>query len=195
MHSSRMRTVRRSNRLPCQRGVCPGRGGCLPREGGVPARWGVRPWGCRPGVVPSGAGACQGGLCFSACWDAPPRQASSPPWTEWQTCVKTLPCRNFWMVIRKTQLKTWIESSSISCVVLCVFQRAMRRWKFRSCHWSGTVSGSRASVRGSSPLPPASSFTTSARDTWTRAPGRPASGPVPCRSTKQPVYCDIVTLF
>ena len=145
---------------------------------GVLGRVGLRLAG---GVCP---GEClPGGVGFSACWDAP--QAGTP-WTEWQTGVKTLPCRNFAADgNKKFRLKTWIESRSISCV-LCVFQHATRRWRYRSYRLSGTESGSRASVRGSSPPPPASNSTTSARATWTRAPGRPASGPAPCRSTKQP---------
>ena len=76
-------------------GTCPG--GCT--WGGVPA-WGVYlPGGCTcpggylpregvylPGGVPAQGGCtCQGGV--------PARY--SPPWTEWQTGVKILPCPNF----------------------------------------------------------------------------------------------------
>ena len=76
-HSSRMRTVRCSSRLGW---------GCLPR--GLSA-WGLSAWGvCLPwGCLPRG-GVCLRCVCSSACWD-------TPPWTEWQTCVKTLPCCNY----------------------------------------------------------------------------------------------------
>ena len=105
MHFSRMRAVRCSSRLlggGSARGVLPGGclpghvypGGCLPRGdlpggvclgvGGI-GRGGVCPvGGCLPRWVSS-----QGGVCPSACWD------TYPLWTEWQTGVKKLPCRNF----------------------------------------------------------------------------------------------------
>ena len=104
MHSSRMRTVRCSSRLPrggvsargvCLRGVCPGE--CLLGEGVVSARgdgW------CLPGgdgvvsaqgVYPSMHWA--GGVCPSACWHTPPSL-----WTEFLThaCENiTFPQLNF----------------------------------------------------------------------------------------------------
>ena len=89
MHSSRMRTVRSSSHVypsmhwgcasqqSLGRGVvCPG--GCLPR--GVSAYWGYLPIG----------GVCPEGVCIPACTGA-----DTPLWTEWQTGVKQLPCRNY----------------------------------------------------------------------------------------------------
>ena len=74
-----MRTVRCSDR----------RGG-VHLVGGVPTQWGV-PAG---EYLPSGVYTCQGGVpsrgCIPAC-----TEADTPLWTEWQTGVKTLPCRNF----------------------------------------------------------------------------------------------------
>ena len=44
------------------------------------------PWGC----LPRGWGICPGGVCPGWLPATPP-----PLWTEWQTHVKTLPCRNY----------------------------------------------------------------------------------------------------
>ena len=62
-------------------GVCPG--GCLP--GGVSAWRGVCPSACWDTHLP----VCPGDVCPNACWD------THPLWTEWQTLVKILPCRNY----------------------------------------------------------------------------------------------------
>ena len=69
------------------RGVCQGVSArvCLPSRGvcqGVSAR------GCLPGGVYPG-GVCLGGRLSGGVWQ------DTPLWTEWQTCVKTLPCPNF----------------------------------------------------------------------------------------------------
>ena len=40
-----------------------------------------------------------GGIFPSACWD-------TPPWTEWQTGVKTLPCRNYVADGKNNQIRT-----------------------------------------------------------------------------------------
>ena len=69
MHSSRMRTVCCNSRLG---------GGCLPGRGGLCVYLGE---GGVPGVVYPGG-----------CLPATPPPAL---WTEWQTHVKTLPCRNY----------------------------------------------------------------------------------------------------
>ena len=104
-----MRTVRCSSNLP-GRGVCPGEGvcpggvsaqeGCLPRGGGV-FPWGRgSAWGCLPRGDLSGGMSAQGwvsapGGCLSG--GCLPRGClpDNPPWTEWQTGVKTLPCHNY----------------------------------------------------------------------------------------------------
>ena len=86
MHSSRMRTTRLltvSQHALGRKGVSqPALGrGCLLREGVPGVVW---PGGV-PGVPPRGQGGIYpGGRC-----------RHPPPWTEWQTGVKTLPCRNF----------------------------------------------------------------------------------------------------
>ena len=62
--------------------VCPG--GCLPRR--MSAQGGVCPGGCLP------RGVCPG----RGCWVSAQGIYQTPPlWTEWQTDVKTLPCRNY----------------------------------------------------------------------------------------------------
>ena len=70
MHSSRVRTVRCSDRHW---------GGCLPARGCLPGS--CLPAGVCPAVVSS---------CRWVCLPDP-----LPPWKEWQTHVKTLPCRNY----------------------------------------------------------------------------------------------------
>ena len=45
-------------------------------------------WGVSTRRVSARRGVCRGGVC--------PGWVTTPPfWTEWQTCVKTLPCRNY----------------------------------------------------------------------------------------------------
>ena len=105
MHSSRMRTVRCSSRLPRGGGVCQG---CLP-EGGLPrgvsavggggvcqGGWVVSARGGWGGVCPGGVSQHalgRGGVCPSACWHTPPSL-----WTEFLThaCENiTFPQLNF----------------------------------------------------------------------------------------------------
>ena len=63
-------------------GVCLG-GVCQP-EGAVSANgMSACQWGCQPRGVPA-----QGSECL-------PSREVSPLWTEWQTCVKALTCRNY----------------------------------------------------------------------------------------------------
>ena len=87
MHSSRMRTVRCSGHLdgggwlPAKRCLLqwPSRGGvCLPRKMSAPG-----------GCLPEGGCLPRGCLCRGCQPDTPPL------WTEWQTGVKTLPCRKY----------------------------------------------------------------------------------------------------
>ena len=82
-------------RMVSARGVCPGgclpKGMCLPRGGvcqGVSAQ-GALSMECLPRRVSAQGSVYQGGVCpGDVC-------GRHPPWTEWQTRVKTLPCRNF----------------------------------------------------------------------------------------------------
>ena len=74
--------------------------GCV--AGGVHGREHALQGGaCMAGVCMAGGHAWQGGACMAgrgmhgeghACMAL---HAQPPPWTEWQTRVKTLPCRNF----------------------------------------------------------------------------------------------------
>ena len=59
--------------------------GCVPPSAAVAV---CRGGGCLPGGGGSGQGGClpRGDVC---------QITSPPPWTEWQTPVKTLPCRNY----------------------------------------------------------------------------------------------------
>ena len=61
MNSSRLRTVRCSSCLP-ERGVCPGGGGCLPREVGDVCP-GVSAQGCLSGGVSAQGEGCLPGGC------------------------------------------------------------------------------------------------------------------------------------
>ena len=97
-----MRTVHCSDhREEClTRGVST-QGGCLPRgcllgRGCLP-RGCVSTWGCV-----CLWGVCQGEVCIPAC-----TEADTPLWTEWQTGVKTLPCRNFIADSNKLNIKEW----------------------------------------------------------------------------------------
>ena len=85
-HSSRMRTVRCSDR--CGGCTCPE--GCTCLGVYLPACTcpGVVP--ARGGGVPAQAGVPAKGVYPSMHWGRTP-----PLWTEWQTPVKILPCRNF----------------------------------------------------------------------------------------------------
>ena len=67
-------------------GVCLGVVVC---PGGVSSRAMSAQGGVCPGGVFPGAGVCPGRR--SVC----PEGVKTPLWTEWQTGVKTLPCRNF----------------------------------------------------------------------------------------------------
>ena len=93
-----MRTVRYNTRLlegcvcpggvSAQGGVCPGGvypGECLPRGvcPGVSAQGGVYPGVSAQGCLPRGCLPDNQGL------------PDNLPWTQWQTPVKTLPCRNY----------------------------------------------------------------------------------------------------
>ena len=119
MHSSRIRTVRCSGHrgwgcipayigqggrvvhpsMQWAGGVC--LRGCLPR--GVSAQR-VSAWGCLPGGVCLG-GVCQGvsawevsaqgGVCLGVSAGGVSRHPSPCEWNDWQTGVKTLPCRNY----------------------------------------------------------------------------------------------------
>ena len=86
MHSSRMSIVLCSCRPGWGEGVLPGRFACR-REVCLPAGGG----GGGGGVcLPVGVSACQGAVSAQGVvGQTPPRL-----WTEWQTRVKTLPCRN-----------------------------------------------------------------------------------------------------
>ena len=117
MHSSRMRTARLlpvSPNMQCSQGGCTWSGGVPGLEGtcpgGVPGPWGGVPaWGVY--LVPGGC-TCMGGVpAWGVCtWSGgvylprgsapglggvPARRVPAqvlPPWTEWQTGVKILPC-------------------------------------------------------------------------------------------------------
>ena len=86
MHSSRMRTVRCSDRL-AGGGISPwgvsSKGGCLPRGQCLPRGW------CLPGGVCPG-GVCLVRVCISACNGGRHRL----PWTD-RHLYRTLPFRNY----------------------------------------------------------------------------------------------------
>ena len=117
MHSSRLRTVRSvtvsfggggvSVRVSargclhgdvCKGGVCPGVSVQGLSVQGVSAQEGCLPRGCQPtGVRPVEGGVCPGGGGVFPGWVGvcPVECLPEPPWTEWQTGVKTLPCCNY----------------------------------------------------------------------------------------------------
>ena len=82
MHSSRMCTVHCSSRLLGVGGVC---------AEGVSAKGGSAQGRCLPrGDVCPGGSVCSGG-----CLPGGGLPKTPLLWTEWQTLVKTLPCRNY----------------------------------------------------------------------------------------------------
>ena len=100
-------------------------GGDVSAWGGVPAG-GVPTWGCTClGVVPAPAqgGTCWGGLPLGgvpAGGYLPP-----PPWTEWQTGAKILPCPKLRLraVITPKSFKIGAENANFSLIKL--FHRAV----------------------------------------------------------------------
>ena len=75
--------------------------------GWVSAQEGCLPRGCLPGGV-----VCPGGLPAQEGWQTPP-----PLRTEWQTGVKTLPCRNF---VADSKYLVRPKYSKVMFSVLCV---------------------------------------------------------------------------
>ena len=68
--------------------------GCLPGGGYVPG--GVSAQGCLPSLPSRPWGCLPKGVSAQGVWQTPHDKRQTPLlWTEWETCVKTLPCPNF----------------------------------------------------------------------------------------------------
>ena len=124
----------------CQVGCLPG--GCLPGgmstwgvsiQGGVCLgvsaqgvggvwSWGYLPRGCLPGGLPR-MGVCPGSTGRVVC-QTPPYPPRLDRMTEWQTGVKTLPCRNFVADGNKSVSQLTVGFQLSTCVV-------MKIWKSR----------------------------------------------------------------